>query len=375
MDLLGNGGFESPVVNLGAPLLNNPRGFAGDLEIEGYLASDTIKSRTTGTVVIDDNLQVEKDMLVKGGKQVNGDMTVKGKLNIGTSITTGDIAGVVGGNIECLPPGIFVGDGSGLYNLPLPNLSTPDFSFQPTILNTGVFLVNPFWFTTTAVPAVDSVYLPIPMPYVKIECAMAGKDPGVYFWKTDAAIAVQQLWNSASGYVYWDGTKVSGQTTYSDYFDTTTANISGAFYNTAFRSYTRSYLKTLDLTTFIVEIASTNTSVNPAQYQDYYVNFYKVGEVTSVPPLPVPTGLTNTALTSTSATLTWDSAGAGLSYTLYLTPVIPGPTIPFPVGADITTATVTGLTPNTSYNAVICSKFGSRSSAPSSPPVSVTTPP
>jgi hypothetical protein len=72
-----------------------------------------------------------------------------------------------------------------------------------------------------------------------------------------------------------------------------------------------------------------------------------------VPPagqLPAPTGLAVTGMTSTTVTLTWAPVPGAVSYQVHgaLTPITSG-TQTFLTGLTSTTATVMGLTPNTTY--------------------------
>lgn len=241
---------------------NDPQGLKGNLQLPGSV--DAGGDVTAGG-----------DIISTGDLLADGDVVVEGSADIGTSLTTGARPGVVGGNITCSPPGVFVGNGSGLTNLPPTTLSSvPDFFFQSSITDFGVVAPNRF------VPE-DT----LPVPFVNIPCDFFGRPPGLYFWKTDAAISFQNLFNSASGLVWWDGTKVSGETSWSQ---TQFESIENPAY-----SLTISYLFFTSLTGFFVSMESTNTSIDPLQPTDYYVNVWKIAGInaTPTPSLPAPDNL------------------------------------------------------------------------------------
>jgi hypothetical protein len=165
---------------------------------------------------------------------------------------------------------------------------------------------------------------------------MYGKPPGLYFWKTDADIDIQYLWNSASGFVYWDGIKISGETTYS------LTQLNSAL--NPLYSLTYSELSYTSLTVMVVHMESTNTSIDPLQTDSYYINFFKISDLGgSAVPLPTPTGLAVSAVTANNATLTWNQV-AGYNYYVYLTDLNTSAITAYSV-KQVGTITFSALTP------------------------------
>ena len=260
-----------------------------NLVVEGTAISETLQVNGSGTIaqnllvsgsetilqdlavegnqLIAKNLTINKSLLVDENLSVVGSATVQSssvlgsqmigaELSVGNGIVAGSLT-TAAGNIICGAPGIFVGNGSGLTNLPQATLGPPAFYFQSQLINFSVVVPNRFD------PAIN-----VPTPAVTIPCEMFGKPTGLYFWKTDSNIALPQLFNSASGMLYWDGTKISGQTTYS------LTQLVSAF--NPLYSLTMTYLSFTSLTVMDVVIESTNSSINPAQFDAYFVNFYKI---------------------------------------------------------------------------------------------------
>lgn len=209
--------------------------FSGSIQVPGIITSGFLNPST---------IQLVPGLGGVGTEQAN----FSGKLIAPTYIATG-------------VPG-FVGDGSGLTNLP-PNggLGPPAFFVQSTFTDFGVLAPNRF------VPEIEP---PIPAVTLIMSVEMFGKPPGLYFWKTDANIDGQLLWNSASGLVYWDGTKVSGQSTWSLIQDLSILNPEYFL--------TWSYLSAISLTKFDVQMESSYITIpiNPAQPTSYYINVYKL---------------------------------------------------------------------------------------------------
>ena len=258
---------------------------------------------------------------------------VVGDLNITGGVSVDNNLNVYGNIIAQPPSGKFIGNGAGITNLPPQSFPVaPAFYFQSSISSFfSPLLINRFD------PVVD-----IPTPVCTIACEMYGRPPGLYFWKTEANIILQQLFNSASGLVYWDGTKVTGETTWSLYQPKNSLN--------PYYSLTWSYLFTTSLTGFFVTMESTNSSINPGQPNNYYVNFYKLADITSSAPLlPAPTGVEVTA-GSTTAAVVW-TQNTLYNYAVYVT----GPAGPnsilagYDAGAT-NTYNLTGLTASSEYS-------------------------
>ena len=327
-----------------------------------------------GRLTVGGVLTVNANSVLNGAVAIGQDATVAGDLGVTGSIETLSVdikqglninsTNVVDGDCILQSPGIFVGNGSGLTNLPPSTLPTaPTFFFQSGATNWGFVEPNRMF------PEDEE-----PVPYVQIPCDLAGKPPGVYMWKTDANILVQQIWNSASGLVYWDGTKVSGQTTWSLTQD---ESIDNPLY-----FLTWSYLFYTSLTGFYVQIESSydTVPVDPLQYDHYYVNFYKIGDISGgATPLPTPTGVAVSAITDASATVTWTQV-PGYTYTVYLTQ---GSTVKaysagqtgtlvFPTTRPPPIPSIPELTANTAYSVTVQAQLSVQTSAQSSP-VSFTT--
>jgi len=282
---------------------------------------------------------------------VNGDLEVDGDAKLyGNCIVEG-------------ATGMFIGNGQGLTKLPPTTLAlTPSFYFQS----------DPASFIP---PNLTNRFFPeAPLPGVQctITCDLYGKPPGLYFWKTDANISIQNLFNSASGLVYWDGTKVSGETTYSLYQP-------GYALNPDY-SLTFSWLFYTSLTGFYVTMESTNTSINPLQYDHYYVNFFKMADLgNGQTSLPVPTGVGVTGTTSTTTTVNWDYV-LDNNYAVYISgpggPTGPNYEIKGYSAGSTGSFGVTGLTGGSGYTAQVqASQFvGSQTLvSPTSAPVAFTT--
>jgi len=286
----------------------------------------TTTSQFDGLVTALGNVNIGGNLGVTGTVNV-GSLDVTGAVNVGSLNTNGN---VVVGN-----PGIFVGNGQGLTNIPPANIGlTPSFYFQSQFSG---FYTEPNRFLPEAEPAV------VPTVGVAIPCEMYGKPPGLYYWKTDANILIQNLFASASGLVYWDGTKVSGESSWSLYQGTSVLN--------PLYSLTFSYLFSTSLTGFYVAMESTYGAINPGQYDHYYVNFYKLADLGgSATPLPTPTGLTATPLTKNTADLTWNYVSP-YNYTIYNQ----GPSGPPTVISAGSTGTyhLTGLLGGTDYSVQI----------------------
>jgi hypothetical protein len=209
--------------------------------------------------IVDGELDVA-NLVISGSETIDGSLTVKGDVRA-TSFTTG-VTGIVGGNITCVSPGRFVGNGSGLTNLPI-----------TTIPAGGAFSFS----TDVVTPSIGNRFTGFDPPLLagvaSIECEMSGKPPGLYFWKTTTNIEFQQLFNSASGYVFWDGTKVSGETTWSLTQASSTAPASAVY------SLTRSYLFFETITGFYITIESTNLSVDFGY--TFTATFYLIAPISS----------------------------------------------------------------------------------------------
>jgi hypothetical protein len=285
-----------------------------------------------------------------------GAMSAGTSMNVGTALNINS-TNSLNGNCTVQAPGIFVGNGSGLTGIPPSTIpALPSFSVQSQLINFG--LIEPNRINPEDGPAT---------PYVNIPIEMFGKPAGIYFWKTDANIQLQYLWNSASGFVYWDpnaAVKISGQTTWSLTEDAEGGPEFG------FYSLTWSYLS-LDPTTntrFNIQIESTNSSVNPLQYANYYVNFYKIADLTGGgQPLPVPTGLAVSSITSTTAVASWNVL-PGYTYTIFVTSGLDtqaysATTSPVTLGV----LPIPELFPETPYSITIDAHTPTQTSAQSSP--------
>ena len=311
-----------------------------------------------GTADIAGTIDVVGNATLQGSLGVDGDIVVEGEVDVGTSLTTGARPGVVGGNITCTAPGIFVGNGSGLTNLPPVSIQSAAFTFQSQFIDFGLITPNRF--------------LPedgIPVPYVSIPCDFFNREPGLYFWKTDAAISIQNLFNSASGFVWWDGTKVSGQTTWNL---TQIGTIDNPLY-----SLTWSYLFYTSLTGFYVQIESDNTSVNPLQPDDYFVNVYKIAALTATPiaPLPQVQNVVGTAgMDATSLNITFDPVVGATFYVATLSDSS-GDEGSVYFGAASSPITATGLISNEPYTIRVSAQNATQTGIASAAVVANTNPP
>lgn len=303
----------------------------GNATVPHNLKTESLNVTTTsqfdGLVTSLSNVSIGGNLNVTGSANV-GSLGVTGTANVGSLSTNG--------NVSVGPPGIFVGNGQGLTNLPPSNIGlTPSFYFQSS--NVDQFYIEPNRFLPEATPVA------VPTVGVAIPCEMYGKPPGLYYWKTDANILIQNLFASASGLVYWDGTKVSGESSWSLFQGTSVLN--------PLYSLTLSYLFTTSLTGFYVAMESTYGAIDPFQYDHYYVNFYKLADLGgSAAPLPTPTGLTATPLTKNTANLTWDYVSP-YNYTIYNQGPSGPPTV---IGAGSTGSYgLTGLLGSTNYSVQI----------------------
>lgn len=251
---------------------NNPQSVKQDLDITRDLVVE-------GSTTAQGEVIAESDVLVQGDIIANQDVTVAGKTTT-NSFENETLAtfqqgarfnesGSTGTNKDVVlsAPGIYYGNGSGLTNLPVANLDTPNFSFQSGVLDFG--LVDGRFLD----PEVVAISVTIP-------CDLSGQPPGLYYWVTRADILLQGLWNSASGTVLWDGTRVNGELGWSMY----------QAFNLEDPDYTlcQSYLFLLETTGFNVSTESTNSSVDPLQVDSYYVDFYRLATFGVPPPPPPP---------------------------------------------------------------------------------------
>ena len=275
---------------------------------------------------------------------------------------------IVNGNLTVLPQvgvspanGIISGNGGGLTNLPPVSISgRPDYAFQSSIAsfeppyNPAVNYFDPEG-TEVAVPIVCA-----------ITCDFAGKVPGIYFWKTRSTILFQDLWNSASGMILWDGNRIYGEMSWACHQATLTEQL-GILDPEYTLTRTVSPLA-LDPesypTAMIVVMESTNTSINPLQYSDYYVDFYRIGAFTAqVPAPPAPTGFAVSRITGYDASITWVCPG-GTEFSSVLTPAgdVPNPQITTTIRL-----TQNALTPDTTYSIVVTGDNSGGPSPPSAP--------
>lgn len=286
----------------------------------------------------------------------------------------GDTGIVVSGNLTVLPQvgaspttnGIISGNGGGLTNLPPVAISgSPDYTFQSSLSS----------FEPPYNPAVNyfdpegtEVALPIACG---ITCEFAGKVPGIYFWKTRSTILFQDLWNSASGMILWDGNRLYGEMSWACHQATLTEQL-GILDPEYTLTRTVSGLTidpTADPTRMIVVMESTNTSINIAQPDDYFVDFYRIGAFTAqVPAPPAPTGFAVSRVTGYDASITWVCPGA-TQFSSVLTP--PGDA-PNPQTTTTVRLIQDALTPSTTYSIVVTGA-NSGGSSPASAPFSFAT--
>jgi hypothetical protein len=295
-----------------------------------------VPSDGEGNGFVSSNLEVVNDLSVGGNFDV--EQLTANLANI-TTLNSENITSTE--TIECTGTGFFVGNGQGLTNVPAANIGVnPSFTFQSGALSFDV---------------IDNRFAPEtgdPVPQCTISCDLYGKPAGLYFWKTDANIYIQNLWNSASGMVYWDGNKVSGETTYSlTQFETALNPV---------YSLTYSYLFYTSLTGFYVTMESSNSSIDPLQFEDYYVNFYKLADLGGgATPLPTPSGVAVTDITTVDAGVSWTQV-TDYNYYVYLTAVLSGVVKVFPVGKVASMDFASNsfpLTPNTAYTVEVQATF------------------
>lgn len=352
---VGNPPVPAPVPSLLSPipiptaLPNDPQGLKGNLELPGSVDAG-------GNVTAGGNMSAQ-DITAQNNLGANGNLQVEGSAAIGTSLTTGGLPGIVGGDITCNAPGKFNGDGSGLTNLPPATLApTPDFFFQSGITGFGLC------YNKVGLQEIADT------PYVSITCDFFGRPPGLYFWKTDAAISIQNLFNSASGFVWWDGTKVSGESTYSLTWNT------NFFPENQNYSATSSYLFFTSLTGFYVQLESTNTSIDPLQPTDYYVNVWKIAGLNAAPAvqLPAPANLNVTSLGSTSLDIAFDPVATA---TFYVATLTDSNGIVSYAGNATSPITALNLISNETYSVTVAAQNATQTGVSSAPVVAATDPP
>jgi hypothetical protein len=241
----------------------------GNATVENNLSvgGDTLLKKTldvgaTGRFRSDVRIDGELDvanLVISGSELIDGSLTVKGDVRA-TSFTTG-VTGITGGNITCAAPGKFVGDGSGLTNLPITVLSrTPTFAVQSTLTD---FSIGANRFDPEADP---SVVLTLGMEFV-------GKDSGLYYWQTTTnaeSIIVQEGFNSASGWLIWDGSKVNGVSTYSLTQQAVALNPIYQLTWSEIGFVSQTYMRV------ITEDTNVTAPVNPIFAGNYFVEFYRV---------------------------------------------------------------------------------------------------
>ena len=322
-----------------------------------------------GNATVPHKLTTE-NLEVTGSSAFDGVVSMLGNLTVDAGITSTTITATAGintsgncninGNCIVAAPGIFVGNGQGLTNLPPSNIGLqPAFYFQSQLED---FLPGANYF----IPEDEEN----PAVVLTIPCEMYGKAPGLYYWKTDANILLQNLWDSASGLVYWDGTKVSGETTWSLVQYT---SIDNPLY---FLTFSELSIDSLTRFNVVMNCSYPTFPVDPAQYDHYYVNFFKIADLGgSATPLPTPTGLAVSDIGSTTATLTWDYVEP-YNYTIYNQGPAGPPTI---ISAgSVGSYDLTGLTAGKDYTVQIQASYfnGSQSQVSArSAAVPYTTPP
>ena len=286
----------------------------------------------------------------------------------------GDTGIVTTGNLTVLPQvgaspqtnGIISGNGGGLTNLPPVAISgSPDYTFQSSASS----FLPPYNPTVNYFdPEGTEVALPIACG---ITCEFYGKVPGIYFWKTRSTILFQDLWNSASGMILWDGNRVYGEMSWACH-QATLSEALGILDPEYTLTRTVSGLTidpTADPTRMIVVMESTNTSINAGQPDDYFVDFYRIGAFTAqVPAPPAPTGFAVSRVTGYDASITWVCPGA-TQFSSVLTP--PGDA-PNPQTTTTVRLIQDALTPSTTYSIVVTGA-NSGGSSPASAPFSFAT--
>jgi len=362
-------GFESLPSSPMGKNTNNPQSVGHE---------DTI---IAGSVNVGINLIVQNDItsghdvtaarnLTCGNQFITKDELVTDVLQVSNlAPRPGDTGIIATGNLTVLPQvgaspstnGIISGNGGGLTNLPPTSISgSPDYTFQSdaqSFLPPYNPTVNYF------LPDATEVIIPIACG---IECDFAGKVPGIYFWKTRSTIQFQYLWNSSSGMIMWDGNRIYGEMSWSCHQATLSEalGITDPEY-TMTRTVSPVITNPLDNpTAMIVVMESTNSSINPVQFSDYFVDFYRIGAFTAQVPAPsAPIGFAVTRVTGYDASITWVCPGA-TQYSCVLTP--PGDS-----GNPQTTTTVrlnqSALTPSTSYSLVVTGANSGGSSPASNP--------
>ena len=281
----------------------------------------------------------------------------------------GDTGIVISGNLTVLPQvganpatnGIISGNGGGLTNLPPTVISgNPDYTFQSSIAS----FEPPY---NPAVNYFDPEGTEVALPIVcGIRCEFSDKIPGIYFWKTRSTILFQNLWNSVSGMIMWDGTRIYGEMSWAAHQATLSEalGILDPEYTLVRTVSPLAVDPETNPTAMIVQMESTNTSINILQPNDYYVDFYRLASFTAQVPIPpAPTGFAVSRVTGYDASITWVCPGA-TQYSSVLTPPGDAP------NPQITTAVrliQSALTPSTTYSLVVTGENSSGSGPASSP--------
>jgi len=226
----------------------------GNATVPHKLTTESLKVTTTGE--FDGLVTALGDINITGSATVGGTLDVTGDVNVKSLSTSG--------NVTVSAPGIISGNGSGITNLPIASIGNPLFFVQSTLLN---FLPGGNRFDPEAGEEFPSMTL-------TMQVEMFGRPPGLYYWKTDANIDIQLVYNSASGWFFWDGTKVSGQDTYAlnQDLDGDLGNLNPIYF------LTWSQLFFTSLTGFYVVQESTEYTIplNPLQPTNYYINVYLI---------------------------------------------------------------------------------------------------
>jgi hypothetical protein len=308
--------------------------------------------------------------LTCGNEFITKDELVTNQLQV-TNLTPrpGDPGIVLSGNLTVLPQiganpltsGIISGNGGGLTNLPPAVISgNPDYTFQSTLTS----FAPPY---NPAVNYFDPEGTEVALPIVcAIPCDFSGKVPGIYFWKTRSTILFQNLWNSVSGVIMWDGTRIYGEMSWAAHQATLTQQL-GILDPEYTLTRTVSPLALdpeTNPTSMIVVMESTNTSISIAQPDDYFVDFYRLASFTAQVPIPpAPFGFAVSRVTGYDASITWVCPGA-TQFSSVLTP--PGDA-PNPQITTTVRLTQSALTPSTTYSLVVTGANSSGSGPASSP--------